>query len=325
MAAPQVSFLVPTYNYARYLPDCLDSIFALEGDFAFEVVVVDDASTDDTGSVLAGYRDPRLRVQRNQDNQGHARTIAIAIAAARGALVARIDPDDRYRPDFLVHTVPVFEGLPRVGLVYGDAALIDEQGRQTAVCESRHQGRAFVGNELVDLLASNFVCAPTVIARRECWRAALPVPDHLAFNDWYFTIHIARSWDFYYVPRVLADYRVHGLQHHTRVAADGSEERSIRWLLDHVYSATEADPLIEQRKRQARDRIYALHQLDAGEKYFGSGNYADARRCYLNALKLAPTEAWSLKYARHLLAALIGPRPYQGIKRMAKGWRRPSG
>ena len=318
MALPLVSFLVPTYNYARYLPFCLDSILALEGSGDFEIVVVDDASTDDTTDVLERYNDPRIRVLRNERNQGHARTIQILLREARGKLVARIDPDDRYRPDFLTRTLPVFRQDPEVGLVYGDAVMIDPQGNALGLCEQRHQGQPFSGNELVDLLGSNFICAPTVIARRECWLDALPVPEHLAFNDWYFTIMIARRWKFHYLPHVLAEYRIHPTQHHNRVAIDGTEERSIRWLLDHVYSSAEADPVVEQRKRQARDHVYALHQLDAGEKYFGAGKYDEARRCYLAALQLSPGDALRVRYLRHLGATLLGRSTYERIKSRLK-------
>ena len=315
----QVSFLVPCYNYARYLPDCLDSILAQEGQIAYEVVIVDDASTDDTPAVLARYTDPRFRVLRNATNQGHARTMEIAIEAARAPLIARIDPDDRYRPAFLINTVPIFEQHPEVGLVYGDAALIDEQGVQTGLCPTRHGAQPWLGNELVELLGSNFICAPTVIARRDCWLSALPLPKHLAFNDWYFTVQIARKWPFYYVPEVLADYRVHGTQLHSRVAADGSEEASVVWLLDQVYAAAEADPALERAKRAARNRNYANHALEAAEKYFGFGNYAAARRNYLRALRTHPPTVLDLKIARHFLATLLGRSTYERTKTLLKG------
>jgi glycosyltransferase involved in cell wall biosynthesis len=315
MMDPLVSILVPSYNYARYLPECLDSILSQRTDAAFEVVVVNDASTDHTRDVLQRYDDARVRVLHNATNQGHARTIGIAIEAAHGSLVARIDPDDRYKPDFLARTVPIFDQHPRVGLVYGDAVMIDSEGTMTGSCEQRHQGRPFRGNELADLLEKNFICAPTAIARRECWLAALPVPAHLAFNDWYFTVMIAREWDFFYIPEVLAEYRVHATQHHTRVAHDGSEERSVRWLLDQVYEHPERNPELERAKQSRRARAYARHSVDAGEKYFGFGRYADARRCYLDALRRHPAVVLQQPVLRHLAGTLLGARVYEALKR----------
>jgi glycosyltransferase involved in cell wall biosynthesis len=322
LSGPLVSFLVPAYNYARYLPECLDSIFAQQGSVSYEIVVVDDASTDDTREVLAGITDARVRVLFNQTNQGHARTIEIAIAAARGELIARIDPDDRYRPGFLQLTTPIFAQHPDVGLVYGDAAVIDAEGRLTTPsCDMRHAGQTFHGNELVALLQENFICAPTVIARAECWRDALPVPEHLAFNDWYFTVMIARKWNFYFLPAVLAEYRVHGTQHHTRVARDGSEERSVRWLLDQVFAAPERDSRVELAKQAARGRILASHLIGAAEKYFWFGNYPDARRCYLEAIKADPKQILRPHLLRHLAATWIGQNRYERLKRALRGQR----
>ncbi len=306
-AAPQVSLLVPCYNYAHYLPDCLASILAQEDAPPFEVVLVDDASTDHTRELLADVSDARVRVLHNAVNLGHARTMGVAINAARGQLLARIDPDDRYRPGFLRLTVPIFDRYSDVGLVYGDAAVIDAQGNiSTPRCDQRHHGRTFHGNELVPLMADNFICAPTVIARAECWRAALPVPEHLAFNDWYFTLMMARRWNFYFVPDVLAEYRVHGTNFHARIAQDGSEERSVRWLLDRLFREPELDASLEAAKQAARGRILAQQFVSAGEKYFWFGNYADARRCYLEALRAHAGYVLRPNVLRHLLATFLG-------------------
>ena len=314
---PHVSFLVPCYNYGHYLDDCLNSIFAQEGTADYEIIVVDDKSTDDTLARLAKISDPRVRVLRNEVNLGHGKTIERALRESRGRLVARIDPDDRYRPEFLRLTTPIFDQHPDVGLVYGDAALIDAEGRMTAPsCDSQHNGRAFYGNELVALLERNFICAPTAIARRECWIDALPVPEHLAFNDWYFTVTIARKWKLYFLPHVLADYRVHGTNLHSKIAANGAEERSVRWMLDQVYAGPEQDAEIERSKRDARGRIYARHSIDAAEKYFWFGDYANARRCYLRALSLDARQMARPALLRHFGASLIGRAPYEAIKRV---------
>src|SRR2546427_530885 len=75
--------------------------------------------------------------------------------------------------------------------------------------DRQHDGKPFKGCELIDLLQWNFICAPTIIARRECFLRHLPVPSNLSFHDWYFTVKIAQEVEFYFVPSVLADYRVH--------------------------------------------------------------------------------------------------------------------
>jgi glycosyltransferase involved in cell wall biosynthesis len=317
-AQPEVSFIVPCYNYGRYLPECLESIFAQEGDWDVEVLVIDDASTDDSWSVVQRYAD-RARVMRNEKNLGHAATMTRGLHEVRGRFVSRIDPDDRLRRDFLASTVPVLRRHPEVGLVYGDVSHIDEHGVETlARCDRVHGGADFKGNEFTRLLASNFICAPSVLARREAWLEALPIPDGLAFNDWHFTTMIARRHDLYYVDKVIADYRVHPANLHTAIARSGREEESVLRVLGRYFEEVEATPELEREKRARRDEIYAEHYADFARKYFGTRQYAHARRCYLAAVRHRPSTIVSPEVLRHLFATFVGERTYERLKSIAK-------
>jgi O-antigen biosynthesis protein len=316
-AGIDVSFIVPCYNYGRFLRDCLDSIFCQQGNYTFEIVALDDGSTDDTAAVLQRFADPRLRVIRHATNQGHVKTISQGLREAQGRLVARIDPDDRYRPCFLCETVPRFAEHPEIGFVYGDAALIDEAGRITAEWSDRvHAGRDYKGNEFVALLSRNFVCAPTVIARRKAWLQTLPVPADLAFNDWYFNLMIARRHDFYFVSRVIAEYRVHDSNHHTKIVRDRSEEPSIVFLLDRIFRQPETDPQREHQKQKARNRAYGAQFLTLADKYFGFRMNRDARRCYLRAMQHAPRYLLSWTVVRRLVATGMQRQSYDRLKRV---------
>src|SRR5690349_12205302 len=126
---PRISFVVPVYNMAGFLADCLNSIFAQEGNYDYEVIVIDDASTDASVEAVAAFKDPRIRFYRHRENVGAAGTITEGLTRARGEYVARIDPDDRYRPHFLSRAVEVLEQHPDVGLVFGRIAMIDTSGK----------------------------------------------------------------------------------------------------------------------------------------------------------------------------------------------------
>jgi glycosyltransferase involved in cell wall biosynthesis len=312
--------VVPCYNYARFLPDCLRSIFGQEGDYDFEIIAVDDASTDDTLEVLDRFRDPRLRVIRQEKNRGHVDTVNKGLSASLGEFVARIDPDDRYRPDFLKQLLPKFAEYPEVGLVYGDAALIDAGGVITAEsCERVHHGRDFKGNELGALLLENFICAPTAIARRRAWVEAMPIPAHLAFNDWYFNLMMARKHEFCYVNHVVADYRVHPANHHTMIVVNKSEEPSIRYVLDLVFAAKDT-PEVELQKCAVRKRAYSSQYLTLANKYFGAGMRSDARRCYFEAVRFTPAAVLSPATTRRIIATFLNPTLYDSLKRLLKPW-----
>ncbi len=316
--SPLVSFVVPSYNYAHFLPDCLTSILRQDG-ADFEVIVVDDGSTDDTAQVLRAFSDPRIRVIRHPTNLGHARAVNDGLGEARGTFIARIDPDDRYRPCFLSAALEKFRAFPDVGLVYGDAALINERGEVTVERSDRvHAGRDFKGREFEPLLEENFICAPTVIARREAWQRAGPAPVGLAFHDWYFTLMMAREFDFYYVNRVLAEYRVHAANLHSRIVQDRSEEWSIFWLLNRLFEEREKTPELEEQKQAARRRAYGAQSLTLANKYFGFGMDADARRCYLRAVRCRPGYLLRPNVMRRLAGTFVGRKTYERSKALAK-------
>ena len=314
---PEISVVVPSFNYGRYLGDCLRSIFGQVDAPDYEIVVVDDGSTDDTRDVLAAFADARLTVVR-QDNGGHASAINAGLPLTRGAIVARIDPDDRYKPHFLATAWRTLRDHPDAALVYGRAQLIDSLGRPSVLTSSEPHRGDFQGSEFVRLLEKNFICAPTVAARRSAWLAHTPVPDHLAFHDWYFTVLIARDHPVCFVDDVLADYRVHDANHHTAVARNGSEERSVLWLLDRIFATSERDSSVQAAKMRARRRIYAAHYLDFADKYFGFGMKHEARRCYLAALRQRPTWIARPDLVRRFLGTVIGLEAYERAKQTWK-------
>jgi glycosyltransferase involved in cell wall biosynthesis len=317
---PLVSFVIPCYNYGRYLAECLASIFRQEACDDFEIIAIDDGSTDNTREVLRSNQDPRLRVIIHQRNLGHIHTVNEGLAAARGAFIARIDPDDRYRPRFLISVLGKFREYPEVGLVYGDVALVDDCGRVSVErCDRTHQGADFKGNEFVRLLEENFICAPTTMARREAWHKVLPIPAGLAFNDWYLNIMMARTYEFYYIHRVLADYRVHLANHHTKISRDKTEEASVFWLLDQVYRQREDSKNLEQAKRHARKRVYAAQYLTLAEKYFGFHMNEDALRCYWSAARNRPTCLMHFGVLRRFVATLTGREWYEAGKAALRG------
>ena len=98
MTAPVVSVIMAAYNGAALIPETIASLTAQTfGDF--ELVVVDDCSTDDTLALLRSYHDPRIRVIAAETNQGPVRTRNRAFAEARGRYIAALDQDDQCPPE----------------------------------------------------------------------------------------------------------------------------------------------------------------------------------------------------------------------------------
>lgn len=308
-----ISIIVQSYNFAPYLGEAIASALALTGPAADEIVVIDDASSDDSAEIARSFEDPRLRVIVNERNFGAAETFNRAFGEARGEFVARLDGDDRYRPDFLAHAMAAFARHPEAVAVYGCIEMIDPEGRVTS-CE-RHDAfpaGPHCGDRFVDLLEDNFLSAPTLIARREAWQGALPVPADMPFFDWYAALRIAESGPIAFTNEVHADYRVHPAGMHAVMLREGWGEAIYRRVLDTFF----AEPGHAEAKAARRGRIYAKWYRSIGDSYFGVGRRVDARRCYAQALRSDPWRVAQLTTARRWAASFVPEETYDRAKRL---------
>ncbi len=127
MPLPRVTVLMTTYNGAAFIGASIESVLAQS--FAdFELLIVDDGSTDDTAGVIARYSDPRLRLLQPAANGGIVAARNLGFAAARGAYVAALDHDDLADPGRLAEQVAYLDQHPGVVLV-GTEIRIDDNGR----------------------------------------------------------------------------------------------------------------------------------------------------------------------------------------------------
>lgn len=316
MSQPLVSIVVPCFNYGRFLGDCLSAALNQRNYSNVEVIVIDDASTDDTPSVIKRFSDPRLIAVRHEKNQGHVITINEGLAMAKGKYVCRIDADDRHRPDFLEQTIPYLEKDPSLGAVYGEVNLIDEHGAVTTPAPT--SVATLARNIYLDLLGENFICAPTLIARNELWKQALPILSGLTHSDWYLNLQMARRAPFLHRPVTLAEYRVHSRNLHTQLVMNKGEEPTTFRILDLLYSTVESDAQLEWRKKKIRRGVYGKQYRSLVLKYYGAGYFADAERCFREGLKLSPGLFATPALARVGAALLMGVERYERLKQRLK-------
>ena len=161
MRAPLVSVIMPVYNGEKYLNDALQSI--QEQTFTdFELIVADDGSTDDTARVLAGFRDAKLILVK-EDHRGFRAALNSGLALAKGDYVARMDCDDIARSDRLEKQVSHLNAHPEVGIVGTACQTIDVHGNVTGL---RTWPQSDVEIRWASLLTSPFA-HPTVMMRRQ--------------------------------------------------------------------------------------------------------------------------------------------------------------
>lgn len=179
---PTVRVVVPCYNYGRYLPDCVGSVLSQEG-VAVEVVVIDDASTDDSADVARALAraDDRVSVIVHEQNRGHIRTYNEGLSTATTDYLVLLSADDMLAPGALGRATRVMEQNPNVGLVYGRPEnFVDappEAGRRRAG-RTIWPGRRWIGHQFrrgLGIIFSPEAVVRTSVHREAGWyRETLP-------------------------------------------------------------------------------------------------------------------------------------------------------
>jgi glycosyltransferase involved in cell wall biosynthesis len=200
---PAVSVVVATYNYARFLGAALESV-RRQTFQSYEVVVVDDGSTDPTPWAVKPFlADPRVRYYRRA-HAGVAAAKNAGVRLARAPLVAFLDADDVWMPAKLARQVPLFRADPGLGVAYTRRWLIDEAGRRLEY----RQPPLFRGQVLRELYRTNFVCFSSAMVRRAALDDAGPFDEGLALAvDYDLWLRVALRHRFDYVDEPLVEYR----------------------------------------------------------------------------------------------------------------------
>ena len=132
--APRVSVLMTMFNAGAYLRSAIESVLA-QSYKDFELIIVDDGSTDGSAAVAAGYSDPRVRLIPNAANRGQTPCLNQGLALARGEFVARQDADDFSRPDRLEKQIQFLDAHSEIALLGANAEQIDGNGQRLGVTD----------------------------------------------------------------------------------------------------------------------------------------------------------------------------------------------
>jgi O-antigen/teichoic acid export membrane protein/GT2 family glycosyltransferase len=212
---PKVSICIPAYNQGQYLVQAIRS--ALEQTLeSLEVVVSDNQSTDETGAVLAGIRNERLRVVKPASHLGMAQNFDFCIASSRGEHVTILCSDDRLLPEYATLLAGALDRYPTAAMAYSAAVIVDE-GRHTRDIERHVSGSFFRkgSDEIGRFLKGSGCVFPTMMMRRSCYdraggffNAAEAGHEQASVIDWDIQLRLISFGDVAYVDEALAEYRV---------------------------------------------------------------------------------------------------------------------
>jgi glycosyltransferase involved in cell wall biosynthesis len=273
-AAPLVSVVVPSFNHREFLRDCIDSV--LEQDYGrFEVIVVDDGSTDGSVELLRSYGDRITLLHQQRGRQARARNLGLR--EARGDLISFLDSDDRYLPGRISAAVQAFVADPAAAVVWGDYRLIDGDG--TVTREVRWTPRE--ADFRHELIRGNPICNATVTLRRsvldEIGGFDERVPRVCDGAAWYQIA--ARGHRFHHLDRLLLDYRIHGANDSSRFAPMTRDRDNA--LLDaaqaYVQRGIVATPSEKQWLRDALIRQFSFRAAAWMQRDLAPGPLGSAR------------------------------------------------
>jgi glycosyltransferase involved in cell wall biosynthesis len=258
-----------------------------------EVIVVDDASTDDTEQVIKALGDHRVRYIRHETNRGAPAARNTGIAAANGDLIAFQDSDDEWMPNKLAKQLQQFEtGGGNADVVYS-GFLRQSLNSQTYIPEPWVTVRQ--GNILQQLLQGNFVSTQTIVVRRECFEKSGVFDEQMPrFQDWELAIRLAKHYPFHLIDEPLV------IVHETAgniSSDDAAGWRALELIIEKHHDIFQENP-----------RILCNHLFKIGHAKCLQGNVVAGRSDILTALKFWP---WRVKAWMALFASLFGVRVYE--------------
>ena len=311
---PKVSVIIPAFNAAPLLGKTLESVLC-QSFSDWEIIVVDDGSTDATADVAKGYisnHGHKIRLIRKENN-GPASARNTGIESAAGAYIAFLDADDLWLPAKLQRQVDLFDAQPpEVGLVYCRAGRFDGDGLWKMPPEYRPQ--PVQGWAYEALLRVNMIPTLTVMARRSCFdRVGLFDESASVFSseDFDMWLRICSLYRVCFFDQCLALYREHA------GGINKNQERAYlahnSVLEKHLAMAVAAG---DRKKLHLLKAALARSRYELGYYHLRSGQMKKARATFDAALSLAPG---SIRLRMVKGATRI---PFQLLQRANSLWKR---
>src|SRR6185369_3346625 len=218
----KISVAMCTYNGAEFLPAQLQSILA-QSRPPDEIVICDDRSTDNTLTLLENFKNESpipVTLHINDHNLGSVRNFERAITLCTGDVIALSDQDDVWRSDKLYLFETVLNNSPAAGMVFSDAAIVDEKlnplNRRMwdEVGFDAHKRKLVKSGRALEVLITGWtVTGATMAFRSRFVKLSLPIPDEIAMiHDGWIALTIAAVADVVAVDKPLIQYRQHAQQ-----------------------------------------------------------------------------------------------------------------
>jgi glycosyltransferase involved in cell wall biosynthesis len=282
----KVSVIIPAYNSIIFLPEAVESVLA-QTFTDFEILIIDDGSSDGTEEWASKVSDPRLKLIR-QENQGASVARNTGIAYSKGSYIAFLDADDVWRPTKLEQQVRVLDTNQDIGLVHTFVTYINEQGEYLFDAGRHHKA----GNVWKEMLAREdlIFCGSTPMVRRQCFETCgVFNPALKGCEDWECWTRIAAQYSFQVLEEPLVSYRQHS----------HSTTKNLDLMLFHMSCVIEqAFKPVPAHLQYLKRRSHARTSFYLAERSYEAGNHGKAICLCWKALLNYPQFCLSKNYLR---------------------------
>lgn len=278
----KTSVIIPTYNRAKYLPEAIDSVLNQTCQ-DFEIIVVDDGSTDETAEVVKSYIKSTIEIKYiQQENQGPGAARNSGIREAKGKYIAFIDSDEVWKPEKLEKQIKFLEKNPDYEMVYTDVYEFNNGAiTKKSVLVTNDRGK-MSGMIIGRLIIGCFISLSTVTLRREVIDAVgVFNTDLMIAEDWDLWLRVASKYKIWFIDEVLVGHRIHP---HNLTSNIQLELECRHRVVDNVFAHGAISKQYLSIMKLAHSRIF----LFGGQEYLCKKEHRRARRELVNSIFCNP-------------------------------------
>lgn len=271
---PLVSVIIPTYNRAKLLQQTVESVLAQTYPNV-EVIVVDDGSTDETSEMLKGYGERIVYI--HQHNKGGTASRNTGIRVAKGEYLSFLDHDDLLLPTKIQRQMDILNARPEVGLVHCGYYRMDKDGHYIDIVNFLPEG------DVRPVIVYGCFCwSGGPLIRRECIEKVGEFDESVWSSDADMWLKIAiAGYHFGCVQEPVGAYRI---LPDSAMADVARTERMDMAILDRVF----ADPRLPEEARTGKNHAYFFQRFWLSCRYYTVGQWEDAQRNLMDAIRLRP-------------------------------------
>ncbi|WP_316828768.1 glycosyltransferase [Pedobacter miscanthi] len=236
---PLVSIIMPAFNASSFIKEAISDILD-QSYSSFQLLVIDDGSTDDTSAIVTKFSDPRLTLLRNRKQKGIVSALNLGVSLSIGKYISRMDADDRMALDRLKKQVHFLESNPEYGMVGSWYNVIDKFGKT----QNRVQGLLDHDQIKLGMLFSNQFAHPSVTIRSEIMKTHLYDSKYEHCEDYELWTRIQKISKVANLPFYLTSYRIH--DSNTSVLNNQIMKRNVTGLLSKELNGIGIDHSVEE-------------------------------------------------------------------------------